>query len=71
MGPQKSRFEWFLLAHFFLKPGIQIEKKYRSGHSLKLGSMKSHNVVLGLYVVCVISRDVEKFTSRQIVYHQC
>lgn len=60
MIAQKSRFEWFLLAHFFLKPGIQIAKRYRWGHSLVVRSMKSQNVALDLHVGCVTSRGAEK-----------
>lgn len=60
MGAQKSSFEWFLLAYFFLKPGIQIAKRYRWGHSLAVRSMKIRNVALDLHVGCVTSRGVEK-----------
>lgn len=48
MGAQKSSFEWFLLAHFFLKPGIQIAKRYRWGHSLAVRTMKIRNVACGM-----------------------
>jgi len=60
MGAHKSRFEWFLLAHFFLKAGIQTTNRYRWGHSLAFMSMKSKNVALNLHMGCVTSRGVEK-----------